>query len=51
LAFLVHPLHGSSGEEGQDETKGANKVAWKGVDEGKLLKNDPRAVETGKKDH
>ena len=42
---LVHPLNINGGEEGQDETKGANKVAWKGVDERKLLKNYLRAVQ------
>lgn len=51
MALLFYPLHGSGGEEGQDETERVSKVAWKGVDERKLLKFYLRAVKTGKKNH
>ena len=51
LALLVHPLHGGCGEEGEDETKGADEVPREGVDQRKLLEDHCRAMEAGKKNH
>ena len=51
MALLIHPLHGGCGEEGEDETKGADKVPREGVDQRKLLEDHRRAMEAGKKNH
>ena len=51
LALLVHPLHGGGGEEGEDETEGADEVPREGVDQRKLFKDHLGAMEAGKKNH
>ena len=51
LSLLVNPLHRSRGEEGQDESEGADQVAREGVDQRQLLKHQSRTMKACKQNH
>ena len=51
LSLLVNPLHRSCGEEGQDESEGADQVAREGVDQRQLFKHQSRTVKACKQNH